>query len=199
MGLRSLNDPAGQAAVEDLLLANPEVKLIVIDNLSSLCGGAENDAESWQSMQSFLLKLRQAGFAVLLVHHSGKTGTQRGTSRKEDVLDTVIQLKRPKNYVAEDGARFEVHFEKSRAVSGAAVEPIELQLSEDHAGRLSWSVRSLDQSRMEQVAKMLEEGLTQKEIAEELGLNKSTISRAVKRAHAHGLISKENNMTTRTR
>ncbi len=37
---------------------------------------------------------------------------QRGTSRREDVLDTVIQLKRPKDYEPEDGGRFEVHFTK---------------------------------------------------------------------------------------
>src|SRR3712207_8616616 len=43
--------------------------------------------------------------AVLFIHHQGKGGTQRGTSRKEDVLDTVIALRRPDDYSPAEGAR----------------------------------------------------------------------------------------------
>jgi hypothetical protein len=51
---------------------------------------------------------------VLLIHHAGTNGRQRGTSRREDALDTLIALKRPEDYSPEQGARFEVHFEKLR-------------------------------------------------------------------------------------
>jgi hypothetical protein len=59
------------------------------------------------------------------VHHAGKGGGQRGTSRKEDVLDTVIALSRPPGYVASEGARFEVRFTKSRGFWGSVAEPFE--------------------------------------------------------------------------
>ncbi|WP_456679309.1 hypothetical protein [Bradyrhizobium sp. S3.7.6] len=70
----------------------------MLDNLSTLVnGGTENDAESWISMQAWLLQLRRRGVTVLVVHHAGRGGNARGTSKREDVLDTVIQLKRPED------------------------------------------------------------------------------------------------------
>ena len=89
-----LSTTAGQNALEPFLTG---VKLLVLDNLSTLCRtGKENESQSWQSMQSWLLDLRRRGMAVLLVHHAGKSGDQRGTSAREDIMDTVISLKRPK-------------------------------------------------------------------------------------------------------
>jgi hypothetical protein len=49
----------------------------------------ENDADSWTPMQNWLLAQRRAGKSVLVIHHSGKSGAQRGTSRREDTLDTA--------------------------------------------------------------------------------------------------------------
>lgn len=49
-------------------------------------------------MQNWLLRLRRRGVAVLLVHHADVNGRQRGTSRREDALDTVIALGRPADY-----------------------------------------------------------------------------------------------------
>ena len=62
-----------------------------------------------------------------MIHHQGKTGDQRGTSAKEDILDTVIRLDRPKDYRSEQGARFEVHLTKARGIS-ARPEQAELQV-----------------------------------------------------------------------
>tara|TARA_R110002073_G_scaffold330843_1_gene515031 strand:+ start:2692 stop:4230 length:1539 start_codon:yes stop_codon:yes gene_type:complete len=97
----------GQSAVEPLLAG---VDLVIVDNLATLCrSGNENGGESWLAIQGWLLDLRRRGISVLLIHHSGKNGGQRGTSRREDVLDTVIRLQRPTDYNASQGARFEVH------------------------------------------------------------------------------------------
>jgi hypothetical protein len=49
------------------------------------------------------LLLRRQGKSVFLLHHDGKGGQQRGTSKKEDVLDTVISLRRPPGYTADQG------------------------------------------------------------------------------------------------
>ena len=69
-------------------------------------------------MQGWLLKLRRLGKTVLLIHHSGRGENARGTSKREDVLDTVIQLKQPEDYDIEQGARFEVHLTKARGIHG---------------------------------------------------------------------------------
>jgi putative DNA primase/helicase len=64
----------------------------------------------------------------LIVHHAGKGGQQRGTSRREDVLDTSISLRRPEDYRPAEGARFEVHFEKHRDFFGEDAAPFEAKL-----------------------------------------------------------------------
>jgi hypothetical protein len=57
-----------------------DIYLIILDNLSCLLRtGKENDAESWQIIQSWILNLRAQGKSVLLIHHQGKSGTQRGS------------------------------------------------------------------------------------------------------------------------
>src|SRR4051794_33801284 len=62
-----------------------DTALVVLDNLSSLAGGRENEGDDWRPMQDLVLSLRRRGTSTLLVHHSGKGGQQRGTSRREDV------------------------------------------------------------------------------------------------------------------
>ena len=59
------------------------------------------------------------------MHHAGKSGKQRRTSRKEDILNSVIALKRPPDYQASQGARFEVYYEKARDFCGADTDPLE--------------------------------------------------------------------------
>ena len=111
----NLATPAGQALLDPLLSG---VSLIVIDNISTLASaGHDNDAESWTPVQGWLLKLRRRGLSVLLIHHAGKGGQQRGTSRREDVLDTVIALRHPADYMPTEGARFNVHIEKARTTT----------------------------------------------------------------------------------
>ena len=70
----------------------------MLDNLSTLVnGGRENDAESWDEMQGWLLQLRRRGVTVL--SSTTRVGRKaRGTSKREDMLDTVINLKRPEDY-----------------------------------------------------------------------------------------------------
>ena len=115
------------------------------------------------------------------IHHSNKDGKQRGTSRREDVLDTVIGLRHPGSYDPEQGAVFEVHFEKSRGFAGNDAKPFEARLQTDERGGLIWTYRTIEESTYDQVCKLANEGLTQKEITQELGLHKSSVSRHIKR------------------
>jgi putative DNA primase/helicase len=91
------------------------VELLILDNLSTLTTIIrDNDADSWNPIQEWLLRLRRGGISVLIIHHAGKDGAQRGTSRREDILDTSISLRRPADYAGVEGARFEIHIEKGR-------------------------------------------------------------------------------------
>jgi len=183
-----LSEEDGQAAL-DRILGGAE--LVVLDNVSSLFrSGVENDAESWAPVQAWALGLRRRGVSTLFVHHAGKGGQQRGTSSREDVLDTVIALKRPNDYVATEGARFEVHFEKARGLQGDEMQTIEAQM-ETRNGAVIWTTKDLNNRLTEQVAVCLQGGLSVRKAATELGISKSTVSRHKKKAEADGLFPKD--------
>ena len=131
-------------------------------------------------MTSCYLGLRRRGISVLLIHHAGKGGMQRGTSRREDVLDTTIQLKRPKDYEPEDGARFEVHFTKHRGFTGEDAAPIEAKLTTDGLGRARWEVINLGDKLTEEIRELNAEGLSLREIAKRLGVTKGKVERRLK-------------------
>lgn len=183
----NLTSSEDQDAIENYL---DGVSLIVVDNISTLCrGGRENEAEAWIPMQEWALRQRASGKSVLFIHHAGKDGHQRGTSKKEDVLDTVIALRRPKDYDPKQGARFEIHFEKARGFFGEASAPFEAMLTADMDGNESWTCKTLEDSLLEQVIAMHKDGLTQTEIAEEVGRHKSNVSRMLARARTEGLVN----------
>src|SRR5436190_20348191 len=118
-------------------------ELVILDNLSCLCrSGKENEAESWLPVQEWILSLRRRGVSVLFDHHAGKAGAQRGTSRREDVLDTVIVLRHPSDYKSSDGARFEVHLEKARNIHGDACNAFEVRM-ENRNGAAIWTMRDI--------------------------------------------------------
>ncbi|HZZ23637.1 MAG TPA: AAA family ATPase [Roseiarcus sp.] len=135
-GLPDLADPEAQRFYDHAI---SDGELIIVDNLSTIARGLrENEADSFGPVQTWLLAQRAANRSVLVVHHAGKGGGQRGTSRKEDVLDTVISLSRPPGYAASEGARFEVRFTKSRGFWGADAEPFEARIVDG-----AWSISEI--------------------------------------------------------
>lgn len=182
-GIGNLASPDVQAEIDPWLNG---IDVLVLDNLSSLTAVIrDNDAESWGPIQEWLLKLRRRGISVLIVHHAGKGGQQRGTSRREDVLDTSISLRRPADYSPTEGARFEVHLEKARGVHGDAARPFEAKL-EVRDGRAEWTIRELEDANRARVQALLDDGLSVRDIADETGISKSSVQRIKKAVEATG-------------
>jgi putative DNA primase/helicase len=180
----NLAEPSDQAALEAQL---DGAELIIIDNLSTCTqAGRENEAESWLPVQEWALRQRRADRTVLFIHHAGKGGQQRGTSRREDVLDSVIALRKPNDAEPEEGARFEVHFEKSRGFCGDDAKPFEASL-----GRDGWITRDLADADMARVVALQADGLSIRDIAAETGMSKSKVDRLAKRAIATGYTTPE--------
>jgi len=177
-GLPDLASAEGQAALERAL---GDAEVLVFDNISTLFrSGVENEAESWAPVQQWLLRLRRQGRTVILIHHAGKGRTQRGTAKREDILDLVLNLREPSDYEPSDGARFEVHFEKNRGLSGKEAEPFEAKL-ETRNGTAVWTTRDVEYSKLADIKELKEEGWTVRQIAKELDLSKSAVHRALKR------------------
>lgn len=174
-GMPNLATEEGQ---ERLLPLLDEMDVIIVDNISTLAsGGKENEAESWIPLQAWALKVRAMGKAVLFIHHANKDGGQRGTSKKEDIMDTVIKLSHPADYDPAQGARFEVTYDKSRNITGTDTEGFEA-----HFTKSGWAFKSLADVRLQKVheLKALNPKISVRDIAEELGMPKSTVYRLLK-------------------
>jgi 5S rRNA maturation endonuclease (ribonuclease M5) len=183
-----LSTEEGQDSINKLIKDND---LIIVDNISTLfrCG-IENDAESWAPVQKWALSLRRKGKSVLFVHHAGKSGKQRGTSKKEDILDTVIQLEHPLDYKPDEGARFEVHFEKARSFYGKDAAPFQVHLENTKDNSLNWIISDITvNEEIYSVVKMRNEGKTISQITEETNLSKSKVETRIKKAKELGLFA----------
>lgn len=154
-----------------------DVDMVVLDNIATLCRtGKENESQSWQTIQAWLLELRRRGMPVLLIHHAGKSGDQRGTSAREDIMDTVISLRRPRKYSMAEGARFEVHLTKARGILGDDAKPFEANLI-TKGNALHWRVRDIEDVELEELKRLLGEGYSIRDCAEEMGKSKSSVHR----------------------
>jgi putative DNA primase/helicase len=173
------------------LLGN--VDLLILDNLSTLCTtGSESASDAWVPMQNWLLKLRRQGIAVLLIHHAGINGRQRGTSRREDALDTVIALRRPEDYSPEQGARFEVHFEKLRnRVEGDGAVSFDARLGSFVTGGrdgVRWSAHNQSPPIFQRAIELFQDRSTVREVAAALRISKTEAGRMRLRATEEGLL-----------
>ncbi len=189
MRTASSPDIGTTAGQQRLMEAWGQPDLVVLDNLSSLAGFQGNDPDRWQELQRFLMLQRRFGRAMLLVHHANKKGFQRGTNRREDILDVVMALRRPADYTPRQGARFEIHFEKARGLHGDAVDPIEARLETDMLGVARWQWQPAQENLVTRVAALLNSGLTAPRMARQLGIARSYAYRLRDRALERGLLS----------
>jgi len=186
--LPDLATTAGQDAYDTIL---DDAELVIIDNLSALSRtGPENEGESWLPIASWALGLRRRGVGVLFVHHEGKNGQQRGSSRREDLLDVVISLSRPSDYQEQEGARFTIKFKKARGLYGTDVDDIEAGLATDQTGSQQWTWKDGDAADDSRILELLQLGMSNPDVATEIGCHRSTVFRARKRFEATGLLAR---------
>jgi len=175
--------------VVKILDRRPDIRVLILDNISCLFSGINEDSkQDWEPINAWLIRLRHRGLATVLVHHAGKGGQQRGTSGREDSLDTVIQLSKPTGGDAREGCHFELTFTKCRSVTGDEVAPLDVRL-QTIGGRLEWQCQPIEVSTREKVRKLYLEGVeSPSDIAEEIGCTKGTASKIIKKLRAEGAI-----------
>jgi putative DNA primase/helicase len=163
-----LTSDAMRQEVMKILDARPDIRVLILDNISCLFSGINEDSkQDWEPINTWLIRLRHRGLATVLVHHSGKGGQQRGTSGREDSLDTVIQLSKPTGADARDGCHFELTFTKCRNVTGDEVAPLDVRI-QTVDGSLQWVWQPVEVSTREKVFKLYLEGIeSPTDIAEE--------------------------------
>lgn len=168
-----LSNETHQKVLEEII---GDADLIVVDNISTLSqAGRENEAESWLPIQQWALSQRRMGRALIFVHHAGKSGQQRGTSRREDVLDTVVALRTSPDYDPEEGAKFEIHFEKNRGFFDEGARPFEVAL-----GAAGWTMKECTRPDLDIVSALTDQGYSIRKIAEKAKMTKSRAHRLQK-------------------
>jgi putative DNA primase/helicase len=170
----NLLDETWRDNMKNYLLLN-NIKLWVVDNIASLAPGIdENKKDEWDPINAYLLALRFAGIATILLHHVGKGGEQRGTSAREDNIDTSIKLKQPDDYETEEGCRFIMEFKKNRVVDG---DHFLIADQEFHFESGRWTFDNAKAKKRDQIAEMLKEGKSNKEIAQETDVTPAYVSK----------------------
>lgn len=193
----SITSSEVQKALLEFLGEHPEIGLVIIDNLGSLTRIREDKSDDWREfILPFLIACRRRGVAVLLVHHAGKNGDQRGTGAREDCLDAVVKLSRAEDGES-DGAHFKVEFTKARGVFGKEADPFIARLV--NAGTrdvpvFSWEVSDVELNTEKRLLKLIRDcdpdGISVMEACKELDVVHSTISKAKKKLLADDLIKK---------
>lgn len=181
-----LSDAEQRSALLEFCVAQ-QIKVLVIDNLSSVSNISENDNDEWPAIGNWLLDFRRKGIAVIVVHHAGRNGQMRGGSRREDPAFWIIRLDDSRERTATDkGARFVTAFVKNRNASQWPTST-DWHISEDAEGKLLVETKVADNKAL--VLQLIQDGLdTCGEIAEALNLSKGTVSKIAKVLESNGQI-----------
>lgn len=135
--------------------------LVVFDNLSCLCrSGKENEAESFGPTRRFLIWLRFSGSSALVIHHQGKEkGKQRGSSSKEDIMDTILSLEQDESVDAETGTKFDLKITKKRHCHGKDAQDRTYEIKYDATGLPFWYSEMADRVVTEAMREMVNRGM----------------------------------------
>lgn len=145
-------DPLTAAAQDASILSRQAVRLIVIDTLNQVMGGAnENDAADMGLLLASIAKVQRAtGATVLIVHHAGKDESRgaRGHSSLLAAVDTALEIRDgtltvEKQRDGERGARYGFRLvpislgtdTRGKAVTSCVVEPISASAAHAFKGR----------------------------------------------------------------
>lgn len=154
--------------------------MIFFDNLRSLSNFNENSSDEYNSINKFFLKLKAQGYTPMIIDHTGKSISLgfRGTSGKTDNAYVCLILDPDKD---KSCLKFTINFDKGRGLKPNLTEDYTVQYSFD--GVWSEGVSNKQEkvnSEKSRVSEYKNKGMTQKEIAEKMGIAVGTVNRYCK-------------------
>jgi len=97
------------------LIEQTEAGLVVIDALADVMDGDENSKQETQPVFTALRKIAElTGVAIIIIHHSNKSGGYRGSSAIKGALDLMVKIE------SEDSSSW-INFKSEKSRDGAAV------------------------------------------------------------------------------
>jgi hypothetical protein len=182
----SIATAEGRSLIEDAITIHG-VEVVVLDSVSTLANIATNDEEQWLEILGWFKYLRNKyGIALFYLHHDGKAGLQRGSSKSEDILDKSIQLLWEDGYTGNDGLRCIMKFDKARQPVRVGAH-LKVELTTDADGSLCWTCSEIGPKEKEaptwlaQAIEMRNSGMSMQSIASALGVSKNKVWRNLNR------------------
>jgi hypothetical protein len=187
----NVNNLTIQKALTRYCIEN-KIQVFIVDNLSTAAYGMrENEADSWEQMNRWLLELRREKISVVIIHHAGRAGNMRGTSKREDAAFWVIQLDDAKKDSDDrNGARFISRFTKASRNTQTDVPAYEWHFLTDFATN-EVNVTCKKSEGLVVFHAVLESGVTKpSEIAKVMGIQDYQVSRLAKKAIDQGWLER---------
>lgn len=134
----NLSDPDDQMRYDGVIDKYP---VVIIDNLlacSRRMSGRDDDFAQWERIQAWFVRLRSAGKTVILIHHAGKSGEQLGTSTRENIMDTILEL-RDIRMDNRDKTELQIWFKKARNLERRHTAPVYAFYETLPDGGLRWA------------------------------------------------------------
>ena len=192
-GFLNLAKREQQEQLLNYCLAN-KIEVLFLDNLSCLFKGIrENEADDWEKVQPFLLDCRRNKISVVIVAHAGRSGdTMRGTSKREDISDWIIKVKKS-DEIADlpEGKHVKqiasvISFDKNREGTLEETNPQGFIFT-THKNEMTIDFKKEDIE--EQFFTLIERGINKcGELAEEMELSKGYISKLARQYEQKGLL-----------
>jgi hypothetical protein len=180
--LPSINTPEGQKLIDKMIGTDWDV--LFVDNYSAWSSDGRETAEAWAPFMRWMLGHKRAGRTVIVIHHSGKAGKQRGSSKHEDALDWSINLLPDKQGLKDGALRFSLVWEKARHLASDQITPIAVTMQRGEDGTLVWNHQhgTHKDPKMVKAEKLKAEGASNTEIAQKLDVDRTTVGRWLKAA-----------------
>jgi hypothetical protein len=181
-----INSPQGRALIQEHL--SPD-DLLILDDLSALSASSdEKETLDWAQIEDWANDLSWNGISIIFVNHSGKSGSRRGTSNREDLMDGVLRLRLPVGHKQGEVLRWEVELEKvrGRPPKLSHNRPFEIALDLGPTGKRTWMMQPLRGLLKLRAEKMLIEGVKPGDVAVDTGLKRATVYRILRRINTSG-------------
>ncbi|MBC3919225.1 AAA family ATPase [Undibacterium sp. CY18W] len=178
----SITDPVGQTQIDQMI--GTEWDVVIVDNYSAWSGDGRETPEAFAPLAKWMLAHKHAGRCVIVVHHSGKKGGQRGSSRHEDALDWSVSLNPVDNKSTDGSLRIQMTWEKKRHLASDEALPITVVMAKSTKGELQWEYsRGHSVSAIaSKIISMKANNMSSAEIANQLKIDRSTVNRHLKAA-----------------
>ena len=167
--------------------------LVILDNFSVLAGvDDENDAAAMQPVLTFLLRMKQAGIATVLIHHSNKNGeSYRGSSKIATTFEVIVGLKQNNGVASRHSAAFDLAFTKFRGVRNDTIVETTAWLEKDAKDVLRWRWKESEDAELKRVVMLVQSCQYPRDadIAEALNVSTGKLSKLKNTAIARKLIT----------